>query len=132
MQKVDICFKELKVSKFSIRDSQADITISFEAGSAKEITKIFDINQGAEEQTEQVFAEVRNLVKNIHTKFDQGGFVESMLTISFENEEYAKEKIALFLAQVFDKIRAIKSSKSAEGYINKINNVQNMQLDIGK
>ena len=132
MQNVNICFKKLKVSRLSIKDSQADITIRFEAGSEKEITRMFDINKSAEEQAGQVFAEARNLVRNIHTKFDQGDLVEGIITISFENEDYAKDKIELFLAQVFDKIRLIKHSKDAEGYINKINNVNNMMLDLGK
>ena len=115
-----------------MRDNQVDITISFDAGSAKEITKIFDINNDAEEQTEQVFAEIRNLVKNIHTKFEQGDFVERVITVYFENEDYVKDKISLFLAQVFEKINAVKNSKEAEGYINKINNAQNMMLEVDK
>jgi len=130
MEQLNIRLTRLKVNRFSLKENSVEVCVCFNDGSKKEITKTFAINHDSELQTDELFIEIRNMIKNIHQRIEQGSIVDSIVNISFQDEDASKDKISLFLARLFDKIKIIKNATQAEGYLAKFNEIQHMSLEM--
>ena len=111
---------KIKIDNFSPKDKALDLTIHFNDGANKEISKIVEINDPYT-LSEFIVSDIRGIIKQAKG---------NVVPITITDEEELIHKISIFFSKVADKIDNIKRTKVAEGYLQLIREVNNMQLKL--
>ncbi len=125
---VGIEFKKIKVNKFLPKEKKVEISIFFNDGEDKEITRSVDLSSigGV---AENIVGDIINMEKNINKEFDGVKLVEDSVKVVVKNNEGLLSKINDFLKKVFDGIEEVRACNSADGYLDLVGKVNRMGVE---
>jgi len=128
MKIVSLEIKKIGVGKFFPKRDKVELQIFFNDGSDKEIFKIVDA-ANAVNSAEDILMDLRKLEKNIHKNNENNeNIVDNFVNIVIKDEDQLVNEIAGFILNVKKKIDAIKQKEVAEGYLDIIRELKNLEI----
>lgn len=109
---------------FNIKDDTAQMHIYFSDEADKHRIVLNKVIGNAEELAEQMIMEMRKAIKDHHSKEDD------LLVIRVQDEEDAIKRMTNFFNSVKEKIKAIKTLKSAQGYLDTVNRSKKLEVNL--
>jgi len=131
MKVVHIRIKGVSVNKFLPKDNTIEMTVNFDDGQSKEIIKSVTMGEN-NVLGDDIVEEIKKIVRNANQEFSEDGLFDSVVNIVIEKEEESVEKMNRFFKDLYSKIQDVNHSKVADGYINLLNNVLRMKLELVK
>jgi hypothetical protein len=128
MKSINVEIKSIKVSSFSANEGEVIVAVSFNDGKDKEINKTFEISDG-QDAAVQLIRDIRKVETSLNSNFDGKELFENHANIMIKNEENVMKAAAVFLAKVFEKVRALGNKKVADGYMQLVNEVNTMKVE---
>lgn len=129
MKIINIRFRKLRVGSFNAQRGSVSLEIFFNDGMEKQITRTTIIDD-PQALAHSIVDEIKDMEKNIHYEFDDNSALQSYVSVLIQNEDIAIENIVRFLSQVSHRVKIILSSKLAEGYLDRIKELNRMSIDI--
>ena len=126
MKIINVQIKKIKVKSFNPKDSNIELSIIFDDGSEKEISKYF-VSGNSEKTADIIFIGIRNMEHKLNYEFDGEKIKDTVTKIVIENEENVKSRMIKFLCSITEKINKIKTAQIADGYLNMVNSVKFME-----
>lgn len=119
MKIINIRFTKLRVGGFNAQNGSVSLEVGFNDGIEKQIvrTTIIDNPQAL---ADSIINEIWRMEKRIHYEFDDNKVLQSQVNVVIEDEDDVSEKIAMFLADISKKVNVIMKSKLADGYMDKV------------
>ena len=128
MKIVSLEIKKIKVGRFFPREGRAEFHIMFDDGAEKEIKKEVDFAD-SENAAENVLIVLRKLEKRIHSDDENYGMtLENFVNIVIKDEDKVLKEISNFIQKIGIKISEINDKKEADGYLDRIRELKNMEL----
>jgi len=128
MKNINVEIKSIKVSSFSANKGEVIVAVSFNDGKDKEINKTFKVGDG-QDAAVQVMRDIRKVETSLNSNFDGRELFENHANIMIKNEENIMKSAAVFLAKVFEKVKALGNKKVADGYMQLVNEVNTMKVE---
>lgn len=129
MKVINVRFRKLRVSSFNAQRGSVSLEIFFNDGMEKQVTRTTIIDD-PQALAHSIVDEIKDMERNIHYEFDDDSALQSYVSILIQDEDIAIENIVRFLSQVSHRVKIIMSSKLAEGYIDRIKELNRMSMDI--
>ena len=125
---VSVEFKIIKVNKFLPKEKRVEFSVFFNDGDNKEILRSIDLNSigGV---AENIINDIVDMEKNINKEFNGEILLENSVNVIIKNKEGLLPKINDFLKKVSENIDKVRAHQSSDGYLNLVNNVNNMKLE---
>jgi hypothetical protein len=127
MNSVRVRLNAIKVSGFSPRRQEVQISIRFNDGKDKEIFRDICVEK-SDDAAAGIINDIRQMEKRARAEFNGISF-DNYMSIVIENEDSVIEKLKIFLSKVFEKSKIIKDYKSSDGYISLLNDINRMQME---
>lgn len=128
MKGINVELRGVMVSSFSPSKDEVSFLVSFNDGKDKEITKNVKI-ESTDDIALQIIKDIRRVENSLHAEFDGKSVLDDYINIVIKDEDKVTEKLKHFVSKVFEKIKVIKSQKTADGYMSLINQVNSMKID---
>ncbi len=128
MKIISLEIKKVRVGKFFPKESKIELDIFFNDGSDKEIFRIIDASD-PEGSAENILADLRKMEKNMHKSNQNESIVESFVNIVVKDQDETIKEITRFIQKVAIKMEEIKSKNVAEGYLERIRQLKNLELE---
>jgi hypothetical protein len=129
MKIVGLEFKKIGIGKFFPKEDKVELHIFFNDGGDKEIFKIIDTSD-PESAAEGILMDLRKMEKNIHNNTgNKELIVGNFVNIVIKNEEGVIKEISEFIQKARNKIDEIKKRNVAEGYLDIIRELKNLEID---
>jgi len=111
---------------FSVKEETAEMQVTFRDESDEHVFSIKNRVADTEELAEKVVLEMRKIVKKFHTpETDQ---YEEILAIRVHDEETVIKRLKLFFDKVKEKIKEVRMTKSANGYLDTLSRAKKLEL----
>lgn len=127
LKTIRVTLLKVAVRSFSPADNMAVLEIFFDAGKRKSITRTTRLGD-ANILAIQLMEELALSERNEETDFDGESVKEADIII--ENEQKARMKLVDFFRTLHSKAQQVRNSKSADGYLEMIRNIQRTELVI--
>lgn len=132
MKIVSLEIKKIGVGKFFPKRDEVELQIFFNDGSDKEIFKIVDA-ANAVSAAEGILIDLRKMEKNIHKNSEnKENIVDNYINIVIKDEDQLVDEIAGFILDVKKKIDEIKQKDVAEGYLDIIRELKNLEIEFAQ
>ena len=129
MKIISLEIKKIGVGKFFPKQDKVELQIFFNDGSDKEIFKIVDA-ANAVSAAEGILIDLRKMEKNIHKNNEnRENIVDNYVNIVIKDEDQLVDEIAGFILDVKKKIDEIKQKDVAEGYLDIIRDLKNLEIE---
>ena len=129
MKIISLEIKKIGVGKFFPKQDKVELQIFFNDGSDKEIFKIVDA-ANAVSAAEGILIDLRKMEKNIHKNNEnRENIVDNCVNIVIKDEDQLVDEIAGFILDVKKKIDEIKQKDVAEGYLDIIRDLKNLEIE---
>ena len=129
MKIISLEIKKIGVGKFFPKQDKVELQIFFYDGSDKEIFKIVDA-ANAVSAAEGILIDLRKMEKNIHKNNEnRENIVDNYVNIVIKDEDQLVDEIAGFILDVKKKIDEIKQKDVAEGYLDIIRDLKNLEIE---
>ena len=129
MKIISLEIKKIGVGKFFPKRDKVELQIFFNDGSDKEIFKIVDATN-AVSAAEDILIDLRKMEKNIHKNNEnKENIVDNYINIVIKDEDQLVDEIAGFILNVKKKIDEIKQKNVAEGYLDIIRDLKNLEIE---
>jgi hypothetical protein len=127
MKTINVKIDSIQVSNFSTREKEIEIELFFDKYKTIKKIEIDDPNQ----QAHDIVVEIRRKVKEKNeTDQNEDDILGGLVNVLIENEETTIKKIAVFLCKLSDKINAVKNTTTSDNYMNMLNEVKSMRLEL--
>lgn len=123
---VGLEFKKLCINKFITKDNSVDVTIFFNDGVDKEISKNVLLGEAKLVAEELVFDHI-HMIKKMNKNFDGSEFTGNIKVVVKQEEEIIP-KLTEFFRKVKENASKVRECKSADGYLNLVAAVNRMEL----
>jgi hypothetical protein len=126
MKDINIKIKQVNILNFSARDGAVEFAVYF--NDCKTIKNV--VIDDPEELAYNLIIGIRRKVKEANQRPDSDNILDTIVNVQIEDEESTIKKISMFLGKLADKVNAIQNSKQAENYMDSINSVKSMNLEL--
>ncbi len=127
MNTVNVRLNSIKVSGFSPRKQEVQISIRFNDGKDKEIFRDVAVVK-SDEAAASLLDDIKQMEKRAKAEFNGVNF-DNYASIVIEDEASVAEKLKIFLSRVFEKSKIIKDYKSSDGYISLLNDLNRLSVE---
>lgn len=132
MKIISLEIKKIGVGKFFPKRDKVELQIFFNDGNDKEIFKIVDA-ANAVNAAEDILMDLRKMEKNIHKNNEnKENIVDNYVNIVVKDEDQLVQEIAGFILDVKKKIDEIKQKDVAEGYLDIIRELKNLEIEFAQ
>jgi hypothetical protein len=126
MKDINIKIKQINILNFSAREGSVEFEVYFNNYKTLKNVVIDD----PEELAYDLVTEIRRKVKDANQRPDSDNILDTIVNVLIEDEGSTIKKISMFLGKLADRVNAIKNSKQAENYMDSINSVKSMVLEL--
>jgi hypothetical protein len=126
MKDINIKIKQINILNFSAREGSVEFEVYF--NDYKTIKNV--VIDDPEELAYDLVTEIRRKVKDVNQRPDSDNILDTIVNVLIEDEESTIKKIAMFLGKLADRINAIQNTTQAENYMDSINTVKSMVLEL--
>lgn len=130
MQIINVKIREIKIFDFIPSTKNISFDVIYDSGELKKIRKENIVINNAEEIAHSVIKEIRSKEKKDNYEFDGEKILDSYINIIIEGEDAAQEKIENFLLKLQERINNVVNTKTADNYLNKINEIRLMKFNL--
>lgn len=129
MKIISLEIKGIKVGRFFPKDGKAQLHVMFNAGFDKEVIREINFSD-PESSAENIITALRKMEKQIHKNDDNMGItMENFVNIVVKDEDKLVEEISSFIQKVGIKIDEINNKKEADGYLDRIRELNSLKLE---
>jgi glycine cleavage system regulatory protein len=126
MKDINVKIKQINILNFSARDGNVEFEVYF--NNYKTIKSL--VIDDPEELAHDLIVEIRRKVKDANQRPDSDNILDTIVNVLVEDEESTIKKITMFLGKLADRINTIQNSKQAENYMDSINTIKSMVLEL--
>jgi hypothetical protein len=130
MQIINVKIKRIEISSFTPSTRKVSLDIIYDSGKLKKIRKENIIIYNPEEIAHSVIKEIRRKEKKDNYEFNGEKLFDNYINVIMENEDATQQKIESFLLKLQEKIDDIANTKTADNYLNKINQIRLMKSEL--
>jgi len=132
MKIISLEIKKIEVGRFFPKEDKVELDIFFNDGSDKEIFKIVDASD-AVGAAEDILIDLRKMEKNIHkNEEDKELIVDNYVNIVIKDEDDLVKEISGFIQKVKNKMDQVKQKDVAEGYLDVIRELKNLEIEFSQ
>ncbi len=128
VKEVSVRLQQVKVTNFSPTDNRLTLSISFEDGKNKEITKTTRLKEPSLLSL-QLMEELIIMEKNVNMDFD-GEVLTGDANVTIENRHTTEAMLVDFFQTLYSKAQKIKNARSSEGYMDMLRDFQRTVLKL--
>jgi|TARA_B100002003_G_C14003575_1_gene484406 glucose-6-phosphate dehydrogenase assembly protein OpcA len=126
MKDINVKIKRIIIINFSAREGSVEFVVYF--NDYKTIKNV--VIDDPEELAYDLVTEIRRKVKDVNQRPDSDNILDTIVNVLIEDEESTIKKITMFLGKLADRINAIQNTTQAENYMDSINTVKSMVLEL--
>jgi hypothetical protein len=120
---------KIQVNNYVPASNSVDLTIFFNDGSEKQVSRTISIEE-TDKISMQLFTAIKQIEHASFEQFDGEKIVTPFKTADEARDEELMKKLRLFFEDIRAKANHIRTTKSAEGYLQLINSVHGSTLDL--
>lgn len=124
-----LVIKKIAVKSFMPKEG-IEFTLSYNDGSDNRKMDVSMTLKNTEEEVDDLMIELRRSAKRPEVKFTGEKIIEGSTVVKIKDEDEVAKKIRGFLLKAKQKVDDVINSKSHEKYLNKINEIRAMSLEI--
>ena len=128
MKAINVKFTGIKVTGFNAQHGSLTLEIGFNDGVEKQLSRTTLIDN-PEQLANSIVNEIYHLEKTIHSGFNERDILKSHVDIVVRNEDAVVRELTRFLMKADERVRIILKAKLADGYLNKIKELNRMSLE---
>lgn len=124
---VNVIPKKIELVDFNIKDNSAEFNLYFNDGIDRKVSLSRVLNN-AEALSEQMVTEMRSLAKK--NNMGLTGDWDEILVIRMDNEDESTRKMMGFFDRVKERMKDIKTTRSAAGFLDKVHRSKMLVVDL--